>query len=63
MLVRFFDDPREEKHLPRPFGVFYATDRPTYEDEMALQLEEAQAVKGFGNLDKLLEGKETWVIE
>lgn len=63
MLVRFFDDPREEKHMPRPFGVFYATDRPTYEDEMALQLEEAQAVKGFGNLDKLLEGKETWVIE
>ncbi|PZF72900.1 2-oxoacid:ferredoxin oxidoreductase subunit beta [Taibaiella soli] len=63
MLVRFFDDPREENHLPRPFGVFYATERPTYEDEMALQLEEAQAVRGFGNLDKLLEGKETWIIE
>jgi hypothetical protein len=30
---------------------------------MRLQLEDAIATKGKGNLDKLLEGKETWVIE
>lgn len=63
ILTRFFDDPAMEGHLPRPFGVFFAKERGTYEDAMQLQIEEAQATRGFGDLDKLLEGKETWVIE
>ena len=63
ILTRFFDNPSTEGHLPRPFGVFYANQRATYEDQMALQLEEAIATKGRGDLDKLLEGKETWTIE
>ncbi|MDR3681567.1 MAG: 2-oxoacid:ferredoxin oxidoreductase subunit beta [Flavipsychrobacter sp.] len=63
ILTRFFDNPATVGHFPRPFGVFYATERATYEDEMQLQLEEAIAVKGKGNLDALLQGKETWVIE
>ena len=62
ILVRIFDDPnRNAVHFPRPFGVFYETDRPCYEDMMALQIEEAQA-KGKGSLDKLLRGKEVWEI-
>ena len=62
ILVRMFDDPAKSgRHFPRPFGVFYETDRPCYEDMMALQIEEAQA-KGKGNLDKLLRGKEVWEI-
>ncbi len=63
ILTRFFDDPSVPGHAPRPFGVFYTADRPTYEDEMRLQIEEIIATKGKGNLDKLLSGKETWVIE
>ncbi len=63
ILTRFFDNPSTEGHLPRPFGVFYANQRATYEDQMGLQLEEAVATKGRGDLDKLLEGKETWTIE
>lgn len=63
ILVRMFDDPQLQDHFPRPFGVFFETERPTYEEGMRLQVEEAIAVKGFGDLDKLLEGKETWVIE
>jgi 2-oxoglutarate ferredoxin oxidoreductase subunit beta len=63
ILTRFFDDPSLPGHAPRPFGVFYVADRPTYEDEMRLQIEEIIAAKGKGNLDKLLEGKETWTIE
>lgn len=63
ILTRFFDNPATEGHLPRPIGVFFAHDRPTYEDGMGLQLEEAIATKGQGDLDKLLRGKETWVIE
>ena len=62
ILVRLFDDPRKPGHLPRPFGVFYQTDRPCYEDVMAMQLEEAVAKKGKGNLAKLLRGNETWEI-
>jgi 2-oxoglutarate ferredoxin oxidoreductase subunit beta len=63
ILTRFFDNPSTDGHFPRPFGVFYANQRATYEDQMELQLEEAMAVKGRGDLDKLLEGNETWTIE
>jgi 2-oxoglutarate ferredoxin oxidoreductase subunit beta len=57
-----FDDPRKANHLPRPFGVFYETERPCYEEVMALQIEEVIASKGKGNLDKLLRGNEVWEI-
>ena len=63
ILTRFFDDPASEGHLPRPFGVFYATQRPTYDEALQLQMEEATASRGTGNLDKLLQGKETWQID
>ena len=62
ILIRMFDDPKLVGHLPRPFGVFYENDRSCYEDVMALQIEEAIAQKGKGNLDKLLSGRETWTI-
>jgi 2-oxoglutarate ferredoxin oxidoreductase subunit beta len=61
VLTRLFDDPSLEQHFPRPFGVFYAVDRPCYEDVMNMQIEQVQA-KGTGDLDKLLRGKENWVI-
>ena len=63
ILTRFFDDPKTEGHAPRPFGVFYTTQRATYEDEMELQIDEIIATRGKGNLDKLLAGKEIWTIE
>lgn len=62
ILVRMFDDPRIEGHLPRPFGVFYETDRPCYEEMMELQIQEIIHSKGKGDLDKLLRGHETWTI-
>ncbi|HEY9363756.1 MAG TPA: 2-oxoacid:ferredoxin oxidoreductase subunit beta, partial [Chitinophagaceae bacterium] len=61
ILVRIFDNPRNEGHLPRPFGVFYETTRPCYEDIMLQQLENAQAAK-TADLDKLLRGNEVWAI-
>lgn len=62
-LVRMFDDPAKSgSHFPRPFGVFYEADRPCYEDVMKMQIEEAVASKGKGDLDKLLRGKEVWEI-
>ncbi len=62
ILVRMFDDPSIDNHLPRPFGVFYQTERACYEDVMTMQIEEIIAQKGKGNLDKLLKGNETWTI-
>jgi 2-oxoglutarate ferredoxin oxidoreductase subunit beta len=62
ILTRMFDDPRIEGHLPRPFGVFYTTERACYEDVLHLQIEEAIATKGAGNLNALLKGKEVWEI-
>ena len=63
ILVRMFDDPHKANHLPRPFGVFYETERACYEDVMQLQIEDIIAAKGRGNLDKLLRGNETWEIK
>jgi 2-oxoglutarate/2-oxoacid ferredoxin oxidoreductase subunit beta len=62
ILTRMFDSTKLEGHMPRPFGVFYETDRPCYEDVMAMQIDEVQATKGKGDLDKLLKGNETWTI-
>jgi 2-oxoglutarate ferredoxin oxidoreductase subunit beta len=61
ILTRIFDDPKGEGHLPRPFGVFYQTNRYCYEDVMAAQIEEAQSRKP-ADLDKLLRGNEVWTI-
>ncbi len=62
-LVRMFDDPIQgQAHFPRPFGVFYETHRDCYEDLMQMQIEETIAVKGEGDLDKLLRGREVWEI-
>ena len=62
ILVRMFDDPRIAGHLPRPFGVFYETERACYEDQLQLQIDEVIAKKGLGDLNKLLRGGETWTI-
>ena len=61
ILTRMFDDPKNDHHLPRPFGVFYQSIRPVYEDMMKMQIEEAKAKKP-ADLDKLLRGNEVWEI-
>jgi len=61
-LIRMFDDPNQEFHFPRPFGVFYETERPCYEDMLNAQIEEVIKTKGKSNLNKLLRGRETWTI-
>jgi len=48
--------------LPRPMGVFLAQERTTYEDAVQAQIAKAKAKKGEGNLQKLLDGDETWEI-
>jgi len=61
ILTRIFDNPKNEEHLPRPFGVFYQTERPSYEHIMEQQIQQAMAKKS-ADLDALLKGRETWTI-
>ena len=49
--------------LPRPMGVFMALSRPTYEEMMQEQIARAKSKRGDGDLQKLLDGDETWVIQ
>ena len=63
MLVRFFDNADKESHLPRPFGIFYVEDRPTYEDGLNQQITDAIHQQKQGNLDALLSGKNSWEIK
>lgn len=60
MLTRMFDDP--SAGFPRPFGVLYSVDRPRYEDLLVGQIEHAKSIKGEGDLDALLAGKNTWEV-
>ncbi len=61
-LARFFHHPEQENALPRPFGVFYATARPCYEDLLHHQLQQA-AASGTPDLNKLIQGRETWEVK
>jgi 2-oxoglutarate/2-oxoacid ferredoxin oxidoreductase subunit beta len=53
----------QNPHLPRPMGVFVEQNRPTYEEQMRDQIARAKAKRGEGNLQQLLDGDETWVIQ
>jgi 2-oxoglutarate ferredoxin oxidoreductase subunit beta len=61
ILTRMFDSPKAANHLPRPFGVFYKSIRPTYEDMLKQQIEYAKEKKP-ADLDRLLMGNEVWKI-
>jgi len=50
-------------HLPRPVGIFLAIDRPVYEVEMERQISFAQEKRGVGDIKKLLNSGETWIVQ
>ncbi|HEV3287785.1 MAG TPA: thiamine pyrophosphate-dependent enzyme, partial [Streptosporangiaceae bacterium] len=47
---------------PTPIGVFRKVARPSYDELMAAQLEEARAKQGEGDLAALLAGPDTWQV-
>lgn len=53
----------EQPDFPQPVGIFRAIERPTYEEMMDDQLEAAIAKSGPGNLEKLINSGDTWVVE
>lgn len=52
-----------QEELPRPFGVFYSEDRPTYEDLVNDQIDDVVENEGKGNLEALLQAGDTWQID
>ncbi|HZN11303.1 MAG TPA: thiamine pyrophosphate-dependent enzyme, partial [Blastocatellia bacterium] len=48
---------------PVPVGVFRAVEKPTYEEMLDDQISTAVGAKGPGDLAKLLNSGETWVID
>jgi 2-oxoglutarate ferredoxin oxidoreductase subunit beta len=51
-----------EAPLPTPIGVFYAVSRPTFDQAVNSQLEEARTKQGAGDLRSLLNRGDTWVV-
>jgi 2-oxoglutarate/2-oxoacid ferredoxin oxidoreductase subunit beta len=47
---------------PVPFGIFRCVDKPTYEDGLQTQKQQAIAEKGVGNLEKLLNSGQVWDV-
>ncbi len=63
ILARMFDHPSTEGAMPRPFGVFYAENRPCYEDLLNTQIAEITSKRGKGSLDDILKGNSVWEIQ
>lgn len=51
-----------EPPLPTPIGVFYAVPRPTFDQAVNNQLEEAKTKQGGGDLQALLNRGDTWTV-
>lgn len=62
ILGRFYDDPAKENHFPRPFGVFFINSDKTPFEVLMSEQSEAAKEKGLGDLNKLIAGRETWVV-
>lgn len=50
-------------HFPEVIGVVRAVERHTYDEMVNGQIDDAIKAKGKGDLQKLLTGEETWVVE
>ncbi len=48
--------------FPEPIGVFRSVERPTYEDLLLQQVEEARRTQGEGTLEGLFDNGETWTV-
>ena len=61
ILSRFFAVGNEDG-FPRPFGVLFEQNRPSYEELVRDQMEYALNKNGAPDLEALLSGDETWVV-
>ena len=48
--------------FPEPIGVFRSVERPIYDEQINLQVDQAIAERGAGNLNKLFTSGDTWTV-
>lgn len=48
--------------MPEPFGIFRSIQKPTYDDLLTKQVQDATSAKGAGDLKKLIYGTSTWSV-
>ena len=48
--------------FPECLGVFRRVERPTYEEQLRAQIDEARRPRGPGKIEQLLTGDETWTV-
>ena len=53
----------EQPNFPQPVGIFRAVDRATYESLLIDQIDAAIAKSGPGDLSKLINSGDTWIVE
>lgn len=61
ILTTFFDYGLKKGPLPRPFGIFYQTQRHQYEEQLQLQILHAREQEP-PDLDALLRGPNSWTV-
>jgi 2-oxoglutarate/2-oxoacid ferredoxin oxidoreductase subunit beta len=49
--------------FPVPFGVFRSIEKPTYNEHLDRQIEDARKKKGEGDLKSLIYGSDTWTVK
>jgi 2-oxoglutarate ferredoxin oxidoreductase subunit beta len=52
-----------QEGMPRPFGVFYREERPTYDGLLHSQVAAVIEKRGKGDMQALLSAGDTWVVE
>ena len=52
----------DHPEFPIPIGVFWAVERPTFEQETAAQLKRALSEEGPGDLGALLNEGDVWEV-
>jgi 2-oxoglutarate ferredoxin oxidoreductase subunit beta len=63
LLTRMVHSPQDDPSFPECVGVFRAVERPAYNELLDGQIADVQRARGRGNLQELLTGDETWVVE
>jgi len=63
MLASMLSNMTSNPDTPEPIGVLYAIDKPNYEDNIALQIEDAQKKKPKSSIQDILNAGDTWVVK
>ncbi|MBI4394853.1 MAG: 2-oxoacid:ferredoxin oxidoreductase subunit beta, partial [Candidatus Omnitrophica bacterium] len=53
----------EYPEMPVPFGIFREISKPTYDEMLNMQVEEAIKKRGKGDLKELIYGRDTWTVK